>query len=78
MQLLLNTLWSWLFFAWHRGGAALIDIVALWILIVATIVVFRRHDRWAAWLLVPYLAWVSFASALNYAVWQANPTLLGR
>jgi tryptophan-rich sensory protein len=76
-QLVLNTLWSWLFFAWHRGGAALLDIVVLWLLIVATIVVFRRHDRWAAWLLAPYLAWVSFATALNYAVWQANPGILG-
>jgi tryptophan-rich sensory protein len=77
VQLAANTLWSWLFFAWHRGGAALADIVVLWLLIVATIVVYRRYDRWAAWLLVPYLAWVSFATALNYAVWQANPTLLG-
>jgi tryptophan-rich sensory protein len=77
VQLAANALWSWLFFAWHRGAAALADIVVLWLLIVATIVVFLRHDRWAAWLLVPYLAWVSFATALNYAVWQANPTLLG-
>jgi tryptophan-rich sensory protein len=77
VQLAANALWSWLFFACHRGAAALADIVVLWLLIVATIVVFRRHDRWAAWLLVPYLAWVTFATALNYAVWQANPTLLG-
>jgi tryptophan-rich sensory protein len=77
VQLLANTLWSWLFFAWHRGGSGLVDIVVLWVLIVATIVVFRRHDRLAAWLMVPYLAWVSFATTLNLAVWQANPGVLG-
>ena len=76
-QLVANVLWSWLFFAWHRGAGALADIVVLWLLIVATIAVFRRHDRWSAWLLLPYLAWVSFATALNYAVWQANPAVLG-
>jgi tryptophan-rich sensory protein len=75
-QLVANALWSWLFFAWHRGGSALLDIGVLWLLIVATIVVFRRHDKVAAWLLAPYLAWVSFAAALNYAVWQANPGAL--
>jgi benzodiazapine receptor len=76
-QLVLNALWSWLFFAWHRGGAAMLDIGLMWVLIVATIVAFARIDRIAAWLMVPYLAWVSFAAALNWAVWQANPALLG-
>lgn len=75
-QLAANALWSWLFFAWHRGASALLDIGVLLALIVATIVVFRRHDRWAAWLLAPYLAWVSFAAALNFAVWRANPVVL--
>jgi tryptophan-rich sensory protein len=75
-QLVANALWSWLFFAWHRGASALIDIGVLWLLIVATMVAFRAHDRWSAWLLAPYLAWVSFAAALNFAVWQANPVAL--
>lgn len=75
-QLALNALWSWLFFAWHRGGAAFIDILALDALVVATIVAFRRVDRIAAVLLVPYLAWIAFATALNWAVWRANPLLL--
>ena len=76
LQLAANALWSWLFFAWHRGASALVDIGVLWLLIVATMVVFRRHDRWAAWLLAPYLAWVSFAAALNFAVWRLNPVAL--
>ncbi|MEA0762086.1 TspO/MBR family protein [Xanthomonas campestris pv. campestris] len=77
LQLGLNGLWSWLFFAWHMGAWAFADIVALWLALVATIVTFARHSRGAAWLLVPYLLWVSFAAALNYAVWQLNPQLLG-
>jgi tryptophan-rich sensory protein len=77
IQLFLNALWSWLFFGWHRGAGAMIDIVALWLLIVATMRAFAAHDRSAAWLLAPYIAWVSFAAALNFAVWRMNPQLLG-
>jgi benzodiazapine receptor len=77
VMMALNALWSWLFFAWQRGGAAMLDIGLMWVLIVATIVAFARIDRIAAWLMAPYLAWVSFAAALNWAVWQANPALLG-
>jgi tryptophan-rich sensory protein len=77
LQLGLNALWSWLFFGWHRGALAMIDIVVLWLLIVATMRAFAMHDRLAAWLLAPYLAWVSFAAALNLAVWRMNPQLLG-
>lgn len=76
LQLALNTIWSWLFFAWHRGALAFIDIVALLALIAATMVAFARVRRLAAWLLLPYLAWVSFATALSYSVWQRNPHLL--
>ena len=76
VQLALNTAWSWLFFAWHRGGLAFADIVVLLGLIVATLFAFARVRRAAAWLLLPYLAWVSFATALNYSVWQRNPHLL--
>jgi benzodiazapine receptor len=77
VQLALNALWSWLFFAWHRGALALADILVLWLLIVATLVSFWRVRPLAGALLIPYLAWVSFASALNYSVWQLNPQVLG-
>jgi tryptophan-rich sensory protein len=77
VQLALNALWSWLFFAWHRGGLALADIVVLWAAIVATLLAFWRIRPLAGALLVPYLLWVSFATALNLAVWRLNPQLLG-
>lgn len=72
LQLTLNALWSWLFFGRHQIGLALVDIGLLWLAIAATIVAFRRVHRVAALLLVPYLAWVSFASALNWALWRLN------
>lgn len=75
-QLLVNALWSWLFFAWRRGGLAFTDIVVLLVLIVATMAAFWRIRRLAAWLLAPYLLWVCFAAALNWTVWQRNPQLL--
>lgn len=77
VQLAVNALWSWLFFAWHRGALAFADILVLWLLIAATIVAFWRVRAWAGVLLLPYLGWVSFAMALNYAVWQLNPQVLG-
>ena len=77
VQLLANALWSWLFFRWQLGAAAVAEIVVLWLLIVATIVLFWRLHRLAALLLVPYLAWVSFAAALTFTVWRLNPALLG-
>lgn len=76
VQLVANGLWSWLFFGWRLGGWALVDLVVLWVLIVATLVAFARWSRLAAWLLVPYLAWVSFAGVLNYTLWRGNPGLL--
>lgn len=75
-QLAANALWSWLFFAWHRGALAAVEILVLLALIVAMIVAFWRSSRLAAWLLVPYLLWVSFASVLTWTVWRSNPTLL--
>ncbi|WP_207061850.1 TspO/MBR family protein [Motiliproteus sp. SC1-56] len=77
VQLVFNGLWSWLFFAWHLGGAALLDVLLLWALILATLVAFWQHSRLAAVLLIPYWLWVSFAALLNYSVWQLNPQLLG-
>ena len=75
-QLLLNGLWSWLFFTWQLGALALVDICLLWLLLLATVVQFWRVSRLAAVLLLPYLLWVSFATALTAATWRMNPTLL--
>lgn len=72
MQLVLNGLWSWLFFGLHRPDLALIDIVALLIILLTTIYAFARIDRPAAWLLLPYMVWVGFASVLNLRLWQLN------
>jgi benzodiazapine receptor len=71
-QLVLNALWTPIFFGFGQYGLALIDIVAMWLLIGATIFLFRPISRTAAWLLVPYWAWVTFATALNAAIWSAN------
>lgn len=76
VQLAANALWSWLFFAWHLGGWAFADILALLVLLVATVVAFANIRKLAAVLLAPYLAWVLFAAALNYSVWQRNLPLL--
>lgn len=75
-QLAANALWSWLFFAWHRGALAAVEVLLLLALIVATARAFWPASRLAAVLLAPYLAWVSFASVLTWSVWQSNPGLL--
>lgn len=77
IQLLANALWTWLFFVWHRGALSLAEILMLWLLIAATIVAFYRLHRLAALMLLPYLAWVSFASALTFSLWRSNPATLG-
>lgn len=71
-QLALNVGWSYLFFGRQSPGAALLEIVALWLAIVLTALLFFRIRRPAAWLLLPYLLWVSFASYLNFAFWRLN------
>ena len=71
-QLAVNAAWSYLFFGLHRPDLALLDIAVLWALIAATAVAFRRHSRLAAWLLVPYLLWVTYASTLNAGIWLMN------
>jgi translocator protein len=75
-QLSANALWSWLFFAWHQGALAFIDVLVLLVLIAATIISFWRFSRVAAVLLVPYFLWVGFASVLTWAVWRGNPGVL--
>jgi len=72
IQLFLNFCWSFLFFNFHKIGLALVDISVLWIFIVLTIIAFSKLDKTAAWLLVPYICWVSFATILNAAIYRLN------
>jgi tryptophan-rich sensory protein len=72
IQLALNIGWSWLFFGQRRPDLALIEIVLLWLSILAMVIVFSKQDRNAGWLLLPYLLWVSFASVLNFSIWTLN------
>lgn len=72
LQLILNTSWSLIFFGLHSPGGAFVEIILLWLAIIATMVLFAKVSRRAAWLLAPYLAWVSFAAYLNYAIWMLN------
>lgn len=77
VQLVLNALWSWLFFAWKLGGWAFADVVLLWLAILATVAAFWRLRPVAGLLLTPYLLWVGFAAVLNFVLWQQNPQILG-
>ncbi|MFC6286831.1 TspO/MBR family protein [Nocardioides sp. GCM10027113] len=72
VQLVLNMAWTPLFFGLREYGWALAEIAALWVAIAATAVAFRRRSRLAAVLLLPYLAWVTFAAALNAGIWWLN------
>jgi tryptophan-rich sensory protein len=64
--------WSWIFFGLRMPGAALLELVLLWVAIAVTIRAFARMDRIAAWLMVPYIAWVTYAGALNASIWFLN------
>ena len=72
VQLALNAAWSWLFFGRHYIGWALVDLVALWLAIGATIPVFWTHRPLAGFLMIPYFLWVSFAALLNFQLWRLN------
>lgn len=72
VQLILNVAWSALFFALRSPALGVAGIVALWAALVATIVSFGRISAGAVWLMIPYLVWVTFAGALNVAVWRLN------
>ena len=72
VQLALNAAWSWIFFTNHAIGAALVEVLALWLAIVATIVAFGTIRRSAAALLLPYLAWTTFATVLTATIWRLN------
>lgn len=76
VQLAANALWTWLFFVWRQGAMAFGEILLLWLLILGTIGMFWPLNKVAATLLMPYLAWVSFASALTFTIWRLNPGLL--
>lgn len=72
VQLALNLAWSYLFFGEQMVALALIDVVALLLAILATTVAFAQLSRWAGVLMLPYLAWVGFATVLNWQIWQLN------
>lgn len=75
-QLVLNALWTWLFFRWRLGGVAMAELVVLWIVVAVVALLFARVRPVSAWLLVPYLCWLIYAGALNWTVWRANPAVL--
>jgi benzodiazapine receptor len=72
LQWLLNALWTPLFFGLHRSGLAFAEIVLLWLVLAATLWSFWQVRKAAGFLLVPYLAWVTFAAALNFTIWRLN------
>ncbi|MEW5923169.1 MAG: TspO/MBR family protein [Candidatus Zixiibacteriota bacterium] len=72
LQLLLNGLWSWFFFGMRNPGLAFADIIILWLAILATMILFWMRQAAAGILILPYLVWVSYASALNFAIWRMN------
>lgn len=78
VQLVLNAAWSAIFFGLRRPDLAFIEVIALWLSIAATIIAFAPISPVAAWLLAPYLLWVTIASVLNATVWRLNPDRLAR
>jgi tryptophan-rich sensory protein len=76
VQLVLNAGWSWFFFVRRTGLGSTIEAAMLWAAVVATMVAFWGRDTLAGVLFVPYVAWVTFATALTVSVWRRNPTLL--
>lgn len=71
-QLVLNAAWSVIFFGWQRPGYAVLEIVVLWAAILVTLVCCSKVHGVAAWLLLPYLVWVTVAAALNFEIWRLN------
>jgi tryptophan-rich sensory protein len=72
VQLTLNFFWSFIFFKLQQPGWAFAEIILMWLMILFTIIWFGKISSTAAWLLVPYISWVSFATVLNYAIWKLN------
>jgi len=73
IQLFLNILWSFIFFTRHLPGLAFFELLMLWVAVSYTLFNFARVSKLAAYLLIPYILWVSFAGFLNFALWQLNP-----
>jgi translocator protein len=78
LTLILNALWSWLFFGFHRPDLAFFEVIPFWFAILLTTVLFWRISPLAGKLMVPYLLWVGFASYLNFILWRMNPYVVGR
>jgi tryptophan-rich sensory protein len=72
LQLVLNVAWSGIFFGLRVPGAAFLEVVLLWLFILSTAIAFWPVSKLASWLLVPYLTWVTYAAALNAAIWRMN------
>ena len=72
IQLILNALWSIIFFGMHNPGLALLEIIILWLFILITLIKFYKINKTAGLLFIPYLLWVSFALILNYVIWMLN------
>jgi len=72
VQLILNFFWSYIFFGQEQIFGAFLEIIVLWLFILLTIFAFARINKWAAWLMVPYIGWVSFAALLNFTIWELN------
>ena len=72
IQLLLNFMWSFIFFKYHALGIAGVEIIILWLSILIMIVMFYKANKWAAIINIPYLLWVSFASVLNWSIYLLN------
>src|SRR5665213_1874312 len=78
LQLVLNAAWTPIFFGLHRPDLGFLEIVLIWLSIIATIVLFYPIHLSAALILLPYLAWVTFAVALNFAIWRLNPSMASK
>ena len=72
IHLIFNASWSIVFFGFKNPGLALVNIIIIWLLIIILMIKFWKINKWATYLLIPYLLWVSFASMLNYSIWQLN------
>ena len=72
VHLFFNAIWSIIFFGLQNPGLAFINIIIIWLLIIALMIKFWKINHWATYLLIPYLLWVSFASVLNYFIWYLN------
>ena len=72
VQLVLNALWSWIFFGFRMPGPAFFELAILWVAIAATIKAFSAINSAAAWIMSPYILWVTFAGVLNFAIWNLN------